>query len=357
MLIDRTCALVSISSRIVFVCLTALLFSPASFAQKTDIVHLNNGDKVTAEIKELSRGQMRLSTDAFGTIYVKWHDVDHVESTKRLQIEMIDGRRFFARIHPEQETGKLNLDVSGEKLELDMEQVVYAHSIKGEELPGNWDNTLSVGFTFSKASDVTQWNVSASTAYRMEKYLASARYDSLITNNSAGTDATRRNIDATYLRFRPNRWLWFTSAGYQRNDELGVNGRLLANGGIGRYLSQSQNHELMLAGGINGNFEKGQASNDDIDDSKASLEALLIAEWRYFKLYTPKSDISVSFDLFPSLTESDRIRGDLNIRYRQELFLDMFWTLKSFYNFDNEPPPGAKSDHDYGLITGLEYQF
>ena len=358
---ERTCARASIMPLTFFACLIALLFSTASFAQKTDVVYLNNGDKVTAEIKELSRGQMQLSTDAFGTIYVKWHDIDHIESTKRLQIEMLDGERIFARIHPEQESGKLNLSVSGEKVELDMEQVVYAQSIKGDERPGNWDNSLSVGFTYSKASELTQWNVSASTKYKTEKYLASASYSSLVTNSKTDTDtdtdATRRNLDATYLRFRPNRWLWFATSGYQRNDELGVEGRMLASGGIGRYISQSQNHELMLAGGINGNFENALSSNEDGDDSNTSLEALLVAEWRYFKLYTPRADISVTFDLYPSLTESNRTRGDFNVRYRQELVNDMFWNLKYFYNFDTDPPPGAASDSDYGLITGLEYRF
>lgn len=357
MSVERTCPRAGIFPLAFFACVIVLFFSPAAFAQKTDVVHLKNGDYVTAEIKELSRGEMRLSTDAFGTIYVKWEDVDHVESSKRLQVEMIDGQRFFARIHPEQESGKLNLSVSGEKFELDMEQVVYAQSIKGEDHPGNWDNSLSVGFTFAKASDVTQWNVSASTSYKTEKYSATASYDSLITENNAASDVTRRNLDATYFRFRPNRWLWFAATGYQRNDGLGVDGRFLANGGVGRYVSLSQSHEFLLAGGLNGNFENGQESNDDGDDTNTSLEALLMAEWRYFKLHSPKAEINVSFDLYPSLTESDRLRGDLKIRYRQELIQDMFWNLTYFDNFDTRPPPGAESDRDYGLITSLEYRF
>ena len=98
MSIERTCALAGIFPSTFFACLISLLFSTASFAQKSDVVFLNNGDKVTAEIKELRRGEMQLLTDAFGTIYVKWDDVDHIESTKRIQIEMLNGRRIFARI-------------------------------------------------------------------------------------------------------------------------------------------------------------------------------------------------------------------------------------------------------------------
>jgi uncharacterized protein DUF481 len=358
MRIERTFALTDFFPSTFFACLITVLFSQATFAEKTDVVHLNNGDQVTAEIKELSRGEMRLSTDAFGTIYVKWQDVDHIEGTKLLQVEMVDGSRFLARVHPEQESGKLNLSVSGEKLELDLDQVIYALPIKGEERLGNWDNSLSAGITYSKASEVTRWNVSASTSYRAEKYLASVNFNSLITDNDkAGTDSTYRNLDTTYYRYLPNRWLWFGSVGYQRNDELGVDDRMLVTGGVGRYISQSQNHEFLLAGGIAANYEYKLVSTEDGDDSNNTAEALLVADWRYFKLHTPKADIRVSFDLYPGLTESGRLRGDFNVRYRQELILDMFWNLRYFYYFDTEAPLGAESDSDYGVVTAVEYQF
>ena len=52
------------------VCLLGCFQSPSALAQKNDYVYLKNGDRLTVEVKELTRGQMRLSTDAFGTIHV-----------------------------------------------------------------------------------------------------------------------------------------------------------------------------------------------------------------------------------------------------------------------------------------------
>jgi len=59
------------------------------------IVYLKNGDRVTGEIKDLIRGEMRLKTDTFGTIYVKWQDVERIKTDRRLQVEQVSGQRYF----------------------------------------------------------------------------------------------------------------------------------------------------------------------------------------------------------------------------------------------------------------------
>jgi hypothetical protein len=45
----------------------ALLASPAWARPRTDLVVLNNGERVTCEMKKLQRGKLIVKTDAFGT--------------------------------------------------------------------------------------------------------------------------------------------------------------------------------------------------------------------------------------------------------------------------------------------------
>jgi hypothetical protein len=335
--------------------------SSAAFAQKTDTVHLKNGDRLTVEVKELVRGQMRLSTEAFGTIHVKWDDVAYIETDKRLQVELMNGRRYFGPARPGEAAGKLTLRVDGRLVTLANDEIAYIQPIKGTgRLRGNLDNSLSVGFSYTQASDVMQWNVIASSKYRTETYQASVSFDSMVTNNGTGQDSKRRDLSGDYMRFLRNRWLWFTTASAEENDELGVDGRLLAGGGVGRYVIESQSQELRLGIGLTGNFENALDSSDPDDsgsDSGTSLEGLLYGEWRYFKLHSPKADLNLSVSLFPGVTESDRLRGDARLRYRQEFVKDLFLNLTYYYNFDTDPPAGAVSDSDYGIVTGLEYLF
>ena len=345
----------------IFLCFFSLLFSPSAFAQKTDVVHLKNGDRLTVEVKELNRGQMRLKTDAFGTIYVNWVDVDHIETDKRLQVELANGRRYYGPAMPGSASGQLFLDVRGELVELATDEIVFIQPIKSSKgLSGNLENSLSIGFNYTQASDVMQWHVEASSKYRTDKHLLQASYDSMVTNNGTGEDAKRRDLKGGYQRFLQNRWLWFANAGLSENDELGVDGRLLLGAGGGRYIKQSNSQELLLGVGLTANIENALGDPDVADSGSGqdtSLEGLLYGQWNYFKLHTPKSNVDLTVSLYPGITESDRVRGDARLRYRQEFVKDLFLNLTYYYNFDTDPPLGAVSESDYGVVTSLEYLF
>ena len=54
------------------VLLIIILITPFLFPQKTDVITLKNGDKITGELKELQTGLLELSTDNMSTIYIEW---------------------------------------------------------------------------------------------------------------------------------------------------------------------------------------------------------------------------------------------------------------------------------------------
>src|SRR5512134_2914925 len=81
------------------VVLAALLQPAGAHARaKTDLVFLANGDRLTGEIKELSRGILRLSTDAISTVSIEWADVDSVNSVYQFRIEDSEARKLFGAI-------------------------------------------------------------------------------------------------------------------------------------------------------------------------------------------------------------------------------------------------------------------
>jgi len=58
--------------------LTAILFlffANQVFAQRTDVVIINNDDHITGEIKRLEHGILVFKTDDAGTINIKWEKV------------------------------------------------------------------------------------------------------------------------------------------------------------------------------------------------------------------------------------------------------------------------------------------
>ena len=85
------------------------------------------------------------------------------------------------------------------------------------------------------------------------------------------------------------------------------------------------------------------------------MEAFGSVGYEFFKFNTPKADVSARFTVFPSLTESGRVRADADISLKWEIVEDLFWEISSRGTYDNE----ALSDnqYDYGITTGLGWSY
>ena len=93
----------------------------------------------------------------------------------------------------------------------------------------------------------------------------------------------------------------------------------------------------------------------DKKDRRESIEAFVstsLAAWRFD---SPELDIDIKFNLYPSLSESDRLRGDTDIRIRWELVKDLFWDITAFATYDNKA--GIDHEVDYGVTTGIGWTF
>lgn len=348
--------------RYVIPLLALLLFdTPAASADdKTDVIYMINGDRVTGEIKEMQQGQLRLSSVSMGTILIKWSDIDRIESAKYIQAEMLDGERYFGQVPASESSGVMTVStVSGAVQELEHRNIARLDPIKMK--PSFWeklDNTLSLGVTFTKASDILQWNVAASTEYRTRAYRASLSFDTMITDNRAANSTTRRGeLTADYSRYLPDRFFWFGSGSVQTNDELGIDRRFLGTIGLARYVWQKQSSEFVVGLGVAGNLETSIGDNNQTSTEKANAEGVVQANWSYFKLHSPKSNINFLFQYYPGITDSGRNRLNTNLRLRQEFVKDLFWSVNLYGSYDSRPPSGAVAKEDYGIVTSLEYEF
>ncbi len=67
-----------------------VLFSPISLEarDKTDVVYMKNGDKITCEIKELTRGRLSISIDYMvGDQQVDWSEMERIETSQPFQVQ------------------------------------------------------------------------------------------------------------------------------------------------------------------------------------------------------------------------------------------------------------------------------
>lgn len=337
----------NILQRIGLFAVAMLICSVVVARDKTDVITLDNGDRITGEIKSLEHAKLRISTDTFGTIYAEWDDIVSVTSHFEFEIEQTDGSRFFGTIIKNTVRDQLLVSGQDQPRLLEMGGVIRMTPIENsflERLKGS----LSFGYDFTKASDVTQVNFNANASHRTKDRAVSMKMSSVVTDTDEET-TERAELSFALTRFRSNRWFNAFSAGLERNDELGLDLRTSVGATIGRYMVQTTFSELQLLGGLVVSQEVLVGDEDTLE----GVEAVLGIGYSKFLFDQPNVDIDLQLRAFPSLTESGRVRGQFDARIRREIVDDLFLDLVLYSTYDSDPPSGTNVRSDYGVITSL----
>lgn len=77
---------------------TGCLSSVDVIAQKTDIIIMDNGDRITGEVKKLEYGLVTFKTDDAGTISIKWDKIASLTGKDTFEVETEEGNVYFGSI-------------------------------------------------------------------------------------------------------------------------------------------------------------------------------------------------------------------------------------------------------------------
>ena len=324
---------------------------PVRASEKTDTLVLHNGNEITGEVKGLDHGQLKYSTDDLGILSVAWDSVASIVSKKTVLVEVVDGRVYAGVMEKPAEAGQVALRTNDGLEELEMARIFRINPIK-KTFWGALKGSFSLGASFTRSSDVLQFSASGNVGKRTRKFAHSLNLNLITTRE---TDQTTQNISLqyAYARILRRRWVVPVIAGYERNQSLGIQNRLITGGGVGRWLIESNRQTLAALAGLDLNLEDTIGT----DASQISLEAFVAVRYSRFHYHHPKQNLFVSAFIFPSLTESGRFRVQLNSDWRQEIVNAFFLELSVFASYDSQPPEGALLSTDYGLVTSVGYSF
>jgi len=336
------------------VCSSALFWASPSLAEKTDIVVLKNGDRITCEVKTLDRGMLTAKTDYMGTIFIEWEEIAQVISKQDLHLETTSGARYLGQLMEPQKEATLLVASEGDEVGLRMERVVEIAPIKRtywEQL----DGSLKAGYTFTGATEIQQFSLAADATHRTRERSTSLSTSNMISQ-TRGVESSKSNkadltLDAT--KFLEDRWERDFVLSLQRNDELGIALRGLLGTGLTRNLVQTNFSRFSAGAGLAANLERAVSGGED----RGNLEAVGHVTYERFRYNSPKIDLTADLQIYPSLTESGRLRSELDLQLRQELITDFFWDLTLYYSHDSKPPDTASAKSDYGLVTSLGWTF
>ena len=331
-------------------CLVAagvLLPCPQALAQKTDSVWIRNGDRITGEVKSMSRALLKYSTDDLGTISIEWTNVTRIFSPSTFEVQVTSGRKYY---------GSLKLAPNGRVLvgdnSLGLADIVSLARIR-QTFIARLDGYFDLGFSFQKANRTLQVTSGARVVYRGPANETALEVATFREDREDAEATSRLNTDLTQRFLLSDWWSAGFGLGYERNEELDLAGRTTLLG-FGAYTFVRSNHlNFWTIDGLVVTREQYFST----DSTTYGLEGLIGALFGAYRYDHPKLDASVSIQLYPSLTVSGRIRGQNDLRLSYELLNDFMITFTIFDSFDNKPQATGASKNDFGTTLALSWTF
>jgi hypothetical protein len=336
------------------VLLFALNSDPAAAVPKTDVITLVNGDIITCEIKEMSRGKLRAKTDHLGEVSIKWDKITKIVSNYWFLISLKDGSLIYGQMSETSQEGQLVVNFQEKSTTIPLDQVVEIDPVR-YDLWNRFDMSAAFGLNWNKGSDVFQANVAASVKYKGVIYSWGLDGDGMVTEqgDEQGDEQTtrRNNLDLWLGREISGRYSTSVNTGTTRNDELGLRRRvsLGLNGGYFFLRSSHLEWRAILGATVNREWSTGES------DPANSAEGRVGTEFTLFYHDTPKSDITVQADVYPNFTVTERVRFEGSITGRQEIIKDLFLRLDYYESRDSKPPDGANATSDRGIVFSIEW--
>jgi len=330
--------------------LLAAMSSFVSFAQ-TDSLIFSNGEMVIGEIKQMSRGIVKIETSYSDSDFnIEWNKVSWIRSSENHLITLSDGRRFNASINSTAKDDEIVLDDGTQKILIHVQEIVAFKPINDTF----WDKfsaSIDLSLDLTKANNLTQFSTRTNVGYLTKRWEVKGNYNTVFSSQDSVADISRMDANVTFNYFLPSDWYVFYSNDFLQNDEQKLALRSTSKLGVGYYLVRTNSTYFGLYGGIAGNNE---TFTENSAPDRKSGEAFVGLELNLFDI----GDLSIltNATAFPSLTEDNRIRLDFKFDLKYDLPLDFYIKTGTTINYDNQPIEGA-GDLDYVIQTGIGWEW
>jgi hypothetical protein len=328
-----------------------MLSGGVALAQKTDVITLSNGDRVTGEIKSYASGRLTVDTSHSSWIKVKWSLITSISSAKQFDIETIDGIHHYGTLAPSEPPGKLTIVSGPQTITIGFFEVFELAPVY-ETFWKRWEGSLDFGFNYTQSNDLVQFNFDFDATYRMRESQFVVDLSAFFSRQEGVTGASRGSFSLLYDRYFGTRWIGEAFIGLDRNIQLGLDLRETVGVGAGYFFMRTNQAWLLALAGFTGNHEIPVSG-----DSENSAELVVGGRYSYFMYDFPKLTIGASLAVFPSLTISGRVRLEASASVKREIVSDFYLSISLFDSFDSRDPTTLTAKNDWGPTVSIGWQF
>ena len=322
--------------------LSGLLLQPTLAFSQDSLVFKNN-NYMTGEIKSLNKGVLSIETDYSKSDFtIEWVDIKEIYTKTSFTLTQTDGDRLSGTL---QSVNPTQVNVVSDKgtSTSELNNIVQLKSVS-EKFWDRFHAAVSLGLSVTRAQSLKQFTSRSSVGYVREKWTLDATFNSLRSTQDEVEDIRRKDGGLTFTYLLPKDWYIPASISFLSNTEQKLDLRLLEKVGIGKYVIHTNKAYWGFSLGANYNAEK---FTDDTPD-RQSWEGFIGTQANLFD--TGDLSLLTNLVVYPSFTESGRVRSDFQFDAKYEFPYDFFLQLGFTLNYDNQPVSEAP-DTDYVFQT------
>jgi hypothetical protein len=333
---------------LLFLCL--VLCSCISINAQHDSLVLKNGDVIVGEIKSMNKGVVVIETDYSKSDFtVEWSGVKEIYSPVVFMLNLTGGRKMNGTIQSIPGTEKVTITTAdGQKTDVKVDDIIFLKGVKADFL-SRLSASVDAGFSLSKANNLQQITINTAIGYTANKSMLDF-YFTMVNSTQDNIDPTKRTDAGINYKYELQKdWFLATSVNFLSNTEQALKLRTIGKLGAGNYVIHTNRSYWALSGGFsynNESFTNGTAGRN-------SVEAYGGTELNLFDI----GDLSLFNSLFvyPSLTESGRVRADFKFDTKYDLPHDFYIKLGLTLNYDNRPAVAGK-ESDYVVFFNIGWE-
>jgi len=340
-------------------CFAVLLAAPLFAREKSDVIVMNNGDRLTCEIKGLDSGVLYVKLDyILGTSSVQWSKVHHLESRQLFIVKTESGSIYTGMLSssgdPSDRPMKIEVATGSEtKVAIDRTQVVKMDQTS-ENFLQRFNGDVNFGVSYAKGNQATQFSLNSDVQYPRERWSAELSYSSTLADSTGNTAATRNQVTYSGQQLLPwNNWYYKGLGMFLQSSTQDVDLQTTLGGGIGRYLKNTNNAQIALLGGLAWQNTAYHATTQPLGTQNVAA-AVVAANVRLFRFN--KTNLNISVIVLPALSQPGRTFFSTNASYYIKLRSNLTWNISFYGNWDTRPP-AYFSGSDYGTSSGLGWTF
>ena len=333
------------------IALFCILFTAKGKAQKIDTIYHTNGNILTGDFRKLNYGLVTWKMEGMGTISLELPEISNIKSSKQFEVKLNNGMIYYGSF----DTTAIDREVklitkNGSKL-VDINDIVEVYPIKKSfwlRTTGNF----SLGFNFSKGSDIATLVASGKLNYRKRKSSFQFGWNNNNTFQADSLSATNINVSVGYGRVIKNYWSFGSILGASQNSQLGVKFRVNLTGIGIRDIVYNKWNRFFVGTGLSVQRETPFDNSAETTD----LAGIVTTVWKVYKYTNPKIWVDSDLSVIPYITGDWRYRVNFNLNPRMGVIGNTLQVgFNFYYSYDSRPPSSASSTYDWGINFELTY--